>query len=57
MSSTRRQPRWVYGMLLDGTAATLTQFAADPKWLGGIDAFTLKYLAVVIHIRIQNCIK
>ena len=35
------QPRWVYATLLECAAATLTQFAADPKWLGGIGAFTL----------------
>ena len=43
------QPRWVYGTLLDSVAATLTQFAADPKWLGGIGAFTL-----VLHTWTQD---
>lgn len=33
--------RWVYDTLLDTVAGTLTSFAADPKWLGGIPAFTL----------------
>ncbi len=35
------QPRWIGSTLLDAVAATLTQFAADPRWLGGIGAFTL----------------
>ena len=43
------QPRWVYDTLLDSVAATLTQFAADPKWLGGIGAFTL-----VLHTWTQD---
>jgi len=42
-------PRWVYDTLLDATAATLTQFAADAKWLGGIGAFTL-----VLHTWTQD---
>lgn len=33
--------RWVYDTLLQCTAATLTQFAADARWLGGIGGFTL----------------
>jgi len=43
------QPRWVYGALFDTVAATLTQFAADPRWLGGIGAFTL-----VLHTWTQD---
>jgi hypothetical protein len=43
------QPRWVYGALMDASSATLTQFAADPKWLGGIGAFTL-----VLHTWTQD---
>ncbi|MBN8507284.1 MAG: IS91 family transposase, partial [Burkholderiales bacterium] len=35
------QPRWVCEALLRGVADTLTQFAADPRWLGGIGGFTL----------------
>ena len=35
------QPRWVYDTLLDTVASTLTTFAGDAKWLGGIPAFTL----------------
>jgi hypothetical protein len=35
------RPRWVYETLLHTAAQTLTQFAADPRWLGGIAAFTL----------------
>jgi hypothetical protein len=33
--------RWVYDTLLQCTAATLGEFAANPRWLGGIGAFTL----------------
>jgi hypothetical protein len=33
--------RWVYEALLRGVADTLTQFAADARWLGGIGGFTL----------------
>jgi len=31
-------PRWVYDTLMSCTAATLTEFAADARWLGGIGA-------------------
>jgi hypothetical protein len=34
-------PRWVYETLLQCTAATLSEFAANPRWLGGCAAFTL----------------
>jgi hypothetical protein len=34
-------PRWVYDTLMQCTAATLSDFAANPRWLGGIGAFTL----------------
>ena len=34
-------PRWVCDTLMQCTAATLTGFAANPCWLGGIGAFTL----------------
>lgn len=33
--------RWVYDTLMQCTAATLTEFAANPRWLGGTGAFTL----------------
>ena len=42
-------PRWVYDTLMQCTAATLTTFAADPKWLGGTGAFTL-----VLHTWTQD---
>jgi hypothetical protein len=32
---------WVYNTLMRCTAATLSEFAANPRWLGGIGAFTL----------------
>ena len=41
--------RWVYDTLMQCTAATLTEFAADPRWLGGIGAFTL-----VLHTWTQD---
>ena len=41
--------RWVYGTLMRCTAATLTEFAANPRWLGGIGAFTL-----VLHTWTQD---
>jgi hypothetical protein len=34
-------PRWVYETLMHCAAATLTEFAANPRWLGGCGAFTL----------------
>ena len=34
-------PRWVYRTLMQCTAATLTEFAANPRWLGATGAFTL----------------
>ncbi len=42
-------PRWVYDTLMQCTAATLTEFAADVRWLGGIGAFTL-----VLHTWTQD---
>lgn len=42
-------PRWVYDTLLQCTAATLGEFAADARWLGGIGAFTL-----VLHTWTQD---
>jgi len=42
-------PRWVYDTLMQCTAATLTEFAANPRWLGGTGAFTL-----VLHTWTQD---
>lgn len=42
-------PRWVYDTLMSCTAATLTAFAADARWLGGVGAFTL-----VLHTWTQD---
>jgi hypothetical protein len=33
--------RWVYDTLMQCSAATLNEFAANPRWLGGIGGFTL----------------
>jgi len=41
--------RWVYDTLMRCTAATLTEFAADARWLGGIGGFTL-----VLHTWTQD---
>lgn len=42
-------PRWVYETLMQAAAATLTEFAANPRWLGGCGAFTL-----VLHTWTQD---
>ena len=42
-------PRWVYDTLMQCTAATLSEFAANPQWLGGIGAFSL-----VLHTWTQD---
>jgi hypothetical protein len=42
-------PRWVLDTLMQCTAATLTEFAANDRWLGGIGAFTL-----VLHTWTQD---
>lgn len=42
-------PRWVYDTLFTSVAATLTAFAANPRWLGGSPAFTL-----VLHTWTQD---
>lgn len=42
-------PRWVYDTLMQCTAATLSEFAANPRWLGGTGAFTL-----VLHTWTQD---
>ena len=41
--------RWVYDALMRCTAATLAEFAASPRWLGGTGAFTL-----VLHTWTQD---
>jgi hypothetical protein len=41
--------RWVYDTLMQCAAATLSEFAANPRWLGGIGAFTL-----VLHTWTQD---
>jgi hypothetical protein len=41
--------RWVYDTLMQCAAATLTEFAANPRWLGGTGAFTL-----VLHTWTQD---
>ncbi len=41
--------RWVYDTLMLCTAATLSEFAANERWLGGIGAFTL-----VLHTWTQD---
>jgi hypothetical protein len=45
----RAHPRFVYETLLGCAAATLTEFAANPRWLGGQPAFTL-----VLHTWTQD---
>jgi hypothetical protein len=42
-------PRWVYATLMQCAAATLTEFAANPRWLGGTGSFTL-----VLHTWTQD---
>ena len=42
-------PRWVYRTIMQCTAATLTEFAANPQWLGATGAFTL-----VLHTWTQD---
>jgi hypothetical protein len=37
----RQCPRALYEMLFGAVSATLTEFAANPRWLGGTAAFTL----------------
>ncbi len=41
--------RWVYDTLMQCSAATLSKFAANPRWLGGTGAFTL-----VLHTWTQD---
>ena len=42
-------PRWVYRTIMQCSAATLTEFAANPRWLGAMGAFTL-----VLHTWTQD---
>ena len=42
-------PRWVYRTLMQCAAATLTEFAANLRWLGAMGAFTL-----VLHTWTQD---
>jgi hypothetical protein len=42
-------PRAIYEMLFGAVSATLTEFAANPRWLGGTPAFSL-----VLHTWKQN---
>ena len=42
-------PRWVYRTLMQCAAATLTEFAANPRWLCAMGAFTL-----VLHTWTQD---
>ena len=42
-------PRWLYRTLMQCAAATLTEFAANPRWLGATGAFTL-----VLHTWTQD---
>ena len=45
----QRHARWVYRTLMQCAAATLTEFAANPRWLGATGAFTL-----VLHTWTQD---
>ena len=45
----RAHPVWLYNTLLQCTAATLSTFAADPRWLGATAAITL-----VLHTWTQD---
>ena len=38
---TQAHARWVYRTVMQCTAATLSEFAANPRWLGAMGAFTL----------------
>jgi Phage integrase family/Putative transposase len=45
----QRHDRWVYHTLMQCVAATLSEFAANPRWLGATGAFTL-----VLHTWTQD---
>lgn len=49
LAHTNAHPRWVYRTLMQCVAGTLTEFAANPRWLGGQGAFTL-----VLHTWTQD---
>ena len=44
-----RHPRWLYNALFDCAAATLSELAANPRWLGAVPAFSL-----VLHTWTQD---
>lgn len=48
-SLAQQHTRWVYRTLMQCAAATLTEFAANPRWLGAMGAFTL-----VLHTWTQD---
>ena len=41
LAHVHAHPRWVYRTLMGCVASTLSEFAANPQWLGGTGAFTL----------------
>lgn len=45
----QRHARWMYRTLMQCAAATLNEFAANPRWLGAMGAFTL-----VLHTWTQD---
>ncbi len=45
----QRHARWVYRTLMQCAAGTLSEFAANPRWLGAMGAFTL-----VLHTWTQD---
>jgi Putative transposase/Transposase zinc-binding domain len=49
LALARVHPRWVYDTLLSTAAATLSEFCAEPSWLGGQGAFSL-----VLHTWTQD---
>jgi hypothetical protein len=49
LAHVHAHPRWVYSTLMDCVASTLSEFAANPQWLGGTGAFTL-----VLHTWTQD---
>jgi hypothetical protein len=49
LAHVHAHPRWVYRTLMGCVASTLSEFAANPQWLGGTGAFTL-----VLHTWTQD---
>jgi len=49
LAHVHAHPRWVYRTLMECVASTLSEFAANPQWLGGTGAFTL-----VLHTWTQD---